>query len=248
MSGSGLMFRSTGIIDYVSVPDNIWGVREWYRKNASTSSEIDIVDINKDIDEEDMIVYTSCVYDCESGLNRTMLNRGFNRICFGDVLVIVSRSLTPSISDGVVKDDPISVEHIQSMVETFVLGIDSFLEDKCEWILGVMGLFPFIQEVYIEGGESKFYCNNIDLNSGESIFNLDTGGKPLGGMEIDLLTKKHKTRSLRDRQGWVHGYSEEVSTRLGQDIYISSDDSSTEEISAALGKDVDKDSHFCVIS
>jgi len=241
---SGILFRSTGVIDYVTIPNNIWGVREWYRQNASTSAEIDIIDIHKHIDDDDMIVYTSCIYDCESGLNRTLMNRSFDRICFGDVLVIVSRSLTSSMSSGIIQDEPISVQEIHSTINTFVSEIDSFLEDKCEWISGVVGLFPFIQEIYVEGGESSFYCNDICLNSGESLFNLDTGGKPYGGMEIDLLTKKHKSRSLRSRQGWMNGSSDEVSHFLGKDT----DDSSSDELSIVLGEDVHRDDRFCILS
>jgi len=247
---AGLMFRANGPVEYVSVPDNIWGVREWYRQNASTTSEIDITDIHKQIDDDDMVVYTSCIYDCESGLGASTRNRGFNRICLGDVLVIISKSLTSDISSAVVQSDPISIASIESMIETFLHGIDSFLEENCEWITGVVGLFPFIQEIYVEGGDSMLYCNNIELSSGKSLFDLNTGDKPCGGIEIDLLTKKYKTRSLRSRQGWIHGSSEEVSRRLGQIVHAipNNSDESSEELYTVLGQEVHPNTRFCVIS
>lgn len=194
---SGIMFKASSPMSctlstmstshsVVKIPTTLTGAKEWYEANASTSEEVDLIDVKLLEMPDGRYQYTTCIYDCAAARRARArdlkLNCSFMPFVFiGDILLfktIVSAETFNDMNDTI-QDADLDAEEMISIVKTFRNRLtDTASSSGLDGLQKV--LFPFIRRSSV-GGKSVYTDCNYVFNS----------------VEIDLLTWKTKVRGFQ---------------------------------------------------
>jgi len=104
MTVFGNMFRADGTCERVSLPETIGELVVWYKKNASSCNDPDLVNLKREDLNNGYFKYTSCICDSDT----TNWDTVYERVSLGDIIVF--RTIIPAYTFQTMEDRVYSIE------------------------------------------------------------------------------------------------------------------------------------------